>query len=94
MRAVTTLPHPAPELVDVQLEIVHYERKDGVCLTGNSYLSPGYDSKRDGSLLILVCAHPREYKSAKFVVQMRSSPFHFVRMARTPLYWLTQGYAI
>ena len=94
LRAVTTFPHPAPELVDVQREIVHYERKDGVRLTGNLYLPPGYDSKRDGPLPVFVWAYPREYKSAKFAGQMRGSPFHFVRMARTPLYWLTQGYAI
>ena len=40
-----------------------------------------------------VClAYPREYKSAKFANETRGSPFYFVRMARTPLYWLTQGY--
>ena len=42
-----------------------------------------------------VClAFPREYKSAKFADQTRGSPFHFVIMARTPLYWLTQVYVM
>ena len=35
LRAVNTFPHPAPELVDVQPEIVQYERKDSARLTGN-----------------------------------------------------------
>ena len=94
MRAVTSFPRPASELVDGQREIVHFKRKDGVRLPGNLYSPPGYDSKRDGPLPIFVCAYPQEYKSAKFAGQMRGSPFHFVRMARTPLYWSTQGYAI
>ena len=93
-RAVTKFPHPAPDLVDVQREIVHYERKDGVRLNGNLYLPPGYDAKKDGPLPVFIWAYPREYKSAQFAGQMRGSPHRFVRLARTPLYWLTRGYAI
>ena len=52
--AVTTFPNPAPELVDVQREIVQYERKDGARLTGNLYLPPGCDSKRDVPLPVFV----------------------------------------
>ena len=87
LRAVTILPHSAPELVDVQRKIEHFERKDVLRLTGNLYLLPGYDSKRDGPLPVFAWAYPREYKSAKLASQMRVSPFHFVRMARMPLYW-------
>lgn len=94
LRAVTSFPHPAPELAAVQREIVHYERADGVRLSGNLYLPPGYDKDRDGPLPTFVWAYPREYKSAAFAGQTRGSPFRFVRLARTPLYWLTHGYAI
>lgn len=94
LRAVTTFAHPAPELMNVQREIVHYERKDGVRLTGNLYLPPGYDAQREGPLPVFIWAYPREYKSAAFAGQTRGSPYRFVRLARTPLYWLTQGYVI
>lgn len=94
LRPITTFPHPAPELAGVQREIVHYTREDGVRLNGNLYLPPDYDAARDGPLPTFVWAYPREFKSAAFAGQTRGSPYRFVRLARTPLYWLTCGYAI
>lgn len=91
---LTDFPHPAPELIGVQREIVNYERKDGVRLNASLYLPPGYDAKKDGPLPVFMWAYPREYKSAEFAGQMKGSPYRFVRLARTPLYWLTRGYAI
>lgn len=91
---LTDFPHPAPELADVQREIVNYERADGVRLNGSLYLPPGYDCEKDGPLPVFIWAYPREYKSAEFAGQMKGSPHRFVRLARTPLYWLTRGYAI
>lgn len=92
--AVTHFPHPAPELIDVSREIVHYDRQDGVRLNASLYLPPGYKAERDGPLPMLMWAYPREYKSAEFAGQTRGSPYQFVRLARTPLYWLARGYAI
>jgi dipeptidyl aminopeptidase/acylaminoacyl peptidase len=94
LRTITTFPHPAPELKHVQREIVYYQRADGVRLNGSLYLPPGYDAVRDGPLPVLMWAYPREFKSAEFAGQASGSPYRFVRLARTPLYWLTQGYAI
>lgn len=94
LQAITTFPHPAPDLVDVQREIVYYERSDGVRLNGSLYLPPGHDCKTDGPLPVFIWAYPREYKSAAFAGQTKGSPHRFVRLARTPLYWLTRGYAI
>eukprot|EP00178_Gracilaria_changii_P023505 TRINITY_DN710_c0_g1_i1.p1 TRINITY_DN710_c0_g1~~TRINITY_DN710_c0_g1_i1.p1 ORF type:complete len:1047 (-),score=126.88 TRINITY_DN710_c0_g1_i1:459-3599(-) len=94
LRAVTKFPHPAPDLMGVQREIVQYDRADGVRLNGSLYLPPGYDQERDGPLPVFIWAYPREYKSKEFAGQTRGSPFRFVRLARTPLYWLTRGYAI
>jgi predicted esterase len=94
LRAITAFPHPAPELADAQREIVSYTRADGVRLNGNLYLPPGYDAERDGPLPTFIWAYPREFKSAAYASQTRGSPYRFVRLARTPLYWLTAGYAI
>ena len=54
LRAATTFPHPAPKFVDVQGEIVQYERKDGARLTRNLYLHLGCDSKRYVPLPVFV----------------------------------------
>jgi len=94
VRALTGFPHPAPDLIDVQRELIHYDRIDGVKLNANLYLPPGYNPKRDGPLPVFVWAYPREFKSAQFAGQVQDSPYRFVRIARSPLYWLTQGYAI
>lgn len=94
LRAITSFPHPAPQLIGVKREIVTYTRADGVKLNANLYLPSGYDKKGDGPLKMLMWAYPREFKSATFAGQMRDSPYRFARLARTPLFWLSRGYAI
>ena len=94
MRQVTDFPHPSPQLRDVQKELIRYERADGVQLTATLYTPPGY-SPEDGPLPMLMWAYPREYKSADAAGQVKDSPYRFVRIGwGTPLFWLTQGYAI
>lgn len=95
LRQLTHFPHPAPQLIGVQRELVHYTRAtDGVRLNASLYLPPGYEPRRDGRLPLFMWAYPREFKSADAAGQMRDSPYRFVRLARSPLYWLTRGYAI
>uniref|UniRef100_A0A7S3EF70 Uncharacterized protein n=3 Tax=Rhodosorus marinus TaxID=101924 RepID=A0A7S3EF70_9RHOD len=93
-QALTAFPHPALELKDVKRKIVTYEREDGVKLNASLFVPAGYDAARDGPLKMFMWAYPREFKSATFAGQMRDSPLRFNRLARTPLYWLTRGYAI
>ncbi len=45
LRQVTSFPHPAPALADIQKELVRYKRADGVDLTGTLYLPPGWDAR-------------------------------------------------
>ncbi|GAB0489696.1 hypothetical protein MMPV_000921 [Pyropia vietnamensis] len=94
LTAVTAFAHPAPQLLGVSHRLLHYTRADGVRLNGRLYLPPGYDAARDGPLPTLVWAYPREYSSASFAGQTRDSPHRFVRLARTPLYWLSLDYAV
>jgi dipeptidyl aminopeptidase/acylaminoacyl peptidase len=94
IRRITHFPHPAPQLADVQKELIRYKRGDGVELTAMLYLPPGY-SPDDGPLPMLMWAYPREYKSADAASQVTDSPYRFVRISSgSPLFWLTQGYAI
>ena len=40
-------------------------------------------------------AYPREYKNAEAAGQMQDSPYQFTRLySHSPLYWVTQGYAV
>ncbi len=91
---VTRFPHPYPELKDVQKELVTYEREDGVQLSFELYLPPGY-KKEDGPLPTFLWAYPREYKSADAAGQVSGSPYSFIRISpSSPILWVTQGYAI
>jgi dipeptidyl aminopeptidase/acylaminoacyl peptidase len=54
--AVTEIPHPHPDLSEVQKEFLTYERDDGVALSATLYLPPGYQAERDGPLPTLMSA--------------------------------------
>ncbi|MFQ5421974.1 MAG: alpha/beta hydrolase family protein, partial [Anaerolineae bacterium] len=91
---LTHFPHPTPALADVQKEMIRYERADGVTLTANLYLPPGYKPE-DGPLPMFMWAYPREFKSAKAAAQVIGSPHRFVRVSPTSaIVWLAMGYAV
>ncbi|HVS33054.1 MAG TPA: prolyl oligopeptidase family serine peptidase [Thermoanaerobaculia bacterium] len=95
MRALTSFPHPTPQLAAVQKELIRYKRADGIDLTATLYLPPGYDAARDGRLPVLMWAYPTEFKSASAAGQVTDSPYRFVRVSpMSPLPWLVRGYAI
>ncbi|MEM6335172.1 MAG: prolyl oligopeptidase family serine peptidase, partial [Bacteroidota bacterium] len=94
-RAVTSFPHPYPDLKGVQKETIEYTRADGVPLTATLYLPAGYDAQADGPLPAFVWAYPTEFKSAAAAGQRSDSPYQFTRVS----YWgavpfVTQGYAV
>jgi dipeptidyl aminopeptidase/acylaminoacyl peptidase len=94
VRALTRFPHPYPALAGATQELVRYDRADGVKLTATLHLPPGY-SKEQGRLPLIVWAYPREYKSADAAAQVRESPYRFSRVDwGSPLFWLTEGYAV
>lgn len=93
--ALTSFPHPYPELSSIDKEIVKYQRADGVGLTAKLYLPPGYDSEKDGPVPVLLWAYPEEFKSSDAAGQVHGSPDHFIRIGwYSPLFWLMRGYAI
>ena len=93
-RAVTRFPHPYPGLVGATRELVRYPRADGVQLTATLHLPPSYSRER-GRLPVFVWAYPIEFKSADAAGQVTESPYRFPRISwGSPLYWLTQGWAI
>ncbi|MBX2914650.1 MAG: S9 family peptidase [Cyclobacteriaceae bacterium] len=91
---VTSFPHPYPQLKDVTKQVLKYKRADGVELTADLYLPPGY-KKEDGPLPGFVWAYPREFKSADAAGQVKGSPHTFTRLSwGGPLYWVMRGYAV
>jgi dipeptidyl aminopeptidase/acylaminoacyl peptidase len=95
IRTITAFPHPTPELKDVQTEFVVFERADGITLTGQLLLPPGYNPQRDGRLPLMVWAYPREFASADAAGQVADSPYRFNSISYWgPHFLVTQGYAV
>lgn len=91
---VTRFPHPAPQLRGMKKELIKYQRKDGVALSGTLYLPPGYDPSK-GPVPTLMWAYPREFKSADTAGQVTNSPYRFDRIfGVSPLLFLAMGYAV
>jgi len=95
MKQVTDFPHPQPDMMAVNKEIIKYQREDGIDLTAVLYTPSGYDKEKDGPLPVLMWAYPREYKSKATAAQVRGTPFSFTRVSSgSPLFWVLRGYAV
>jgi dipeptidyl aminopeptidase/acylaminoacyl peptidase len=91
---VTSFADPYPSLKGVQKTLISYPRKDGVRLSATLYLPKGY-KKSDGGLPVLIWAYPREFKTLSAAGEVKGSPYRFTRLAfRSPVYWVTRGYAV
>ncbi|MFD2203832.1 prolyl oligopeptidase family serine peptidase [Shivajiella indica] len=92
---VTQFVHPYESIKGINKQLVKYKRKDGLDLSAVVYTPEGYDPAKDGRLPVLMWAYPREYKSAAVAAQVRGSKYQFTRLSwGSPIYWVTQGYAI
>ena len=93
--ALTSFASPYKALEGVSKQQIGYKRADGINLTGNLYLPAGFKPGTDKPLPVLIWAYPREYKSAADAAQVRGSRYQFPRLSwGSPVYWVTQGYAI
>jgi len=93
-QALTSFGYPYPSLQGVQKTLLSYPRKDGIKLSAVLYLPKGY-KKEEGPLPALVWAYPREFKTVEAAGQVKGSPYRFTRLAfRSPVYWVTRGYAV
>ncbi len=92
---ITFFPDPQPGLREVSRQMVHYEREDGVTLSGDLYLPAGYDPENDGPLPAILWAYPREFRSAGAAGQVSGSPYAFTRVGSTSVVlFVTRGYAV
>jgi dipeptidyl aminopeptidase/acylaminoacyl peptidase len=91
---ISNFPHPYPQLKDVKKQMLKYKREDGVELTADLYLPPGY-KKEDGPLPTFLWAYPEEFKSKSNAGQVKGSPYTFTRVGwGSAIFWVTRGYAI
>ncbi len=84
---------PAKVFTDIKREILHYERKDGVKLSGILYYPLGY--KKGKKYPVVVSAYPRQYSTAREAGQVRGTSSRYSRpYGASNLYFLLKGYAV
>ena len=91
---ITSFPNPYGHTALPKKQVLKYKRADGVSLSANLYLPPGYDPK-NGPLPTLMEAYPVEYKSKSAAGQVIGSPYQFPVLSwGSPVPFATQGYAV
>ena len=92
-RPITKFVDPTPELRQINNKIIRYERGDGIELSFQLLLPPGY---QEGTKLpTVVYAYPLEYSGAKTAGQVRGSSNRFMRIyGPSHKYFLMRGYAV
>ena len=92
-RPITHFEDPTPQLREIKKRLVRYQREDGVPLSFQLHLPPGYE---EGTALPTVLyAYPLEYSNATTAGQVRGSTQRFMRIyGASHLYFLLQGYAV
>lgn len=92
-KPITTFTDPTPQLRQIEKRIVRYEREDGVPLSFQLHLPPGY--KEGERLPTVLYAYPLEYSDASTAGQVRGSTQRFSRFyGPSHMFFLLQGYAV
>jgi dipeptidyl aminopeptidase/acylaminoacyl peptidase len=91
---VTSFPNPFGTAPLPTKQLLKYKRADGVDLSANLYLPPGYQAQ-DGPLPTLLYAYPTEYKTKDAAGQISGSPYRFPLMSwGSPVPFAAVGYAV
>jgi dipeptidyl aminopeptidase/acylaminoacyl peptidase len=94
LKQVTFFPNPYGNAPLPKKQVLKYKRADGVDLSANLYLPPGY-KPTDGPLPTLMEAYPTEYKTRSAAGQITGSPYAFPLLNwGSPIPFVTQGYAV
>ena len=93
---LTFFENPFKAMEGVYKELITYTRKDGVQLSGTLYLPANYDRvAKTEKLPLVMWAYPAEYKDKNSAGQTTTNPNEFIfPYYGSPIYWVTQGYAI
>jgi dipeptidyl aminopeptidase/acylaminoacyl peptidase len=94
LKQVTFFPSPYGNAPLPKKQVLKYKRADGVDLSANLYLPPGYKPE-DGPLPTLMEAYPTEYKTRSAAGQISGSPYQFPLLSwGSPVPFVTVGYAV
>jgi len=90
---ITRFEDPVPQLREIEKRLVRYERADGVPLSFQLMLPPGYE---EGTRIPTVLyAYPLEYSGMATAGQVRGSTNRFMRLyGASHLFFLLSGYAV
>ncbi len=92
---ITDFPEPFPQLRELHKEMIHYEREDGIPLSGELFLPPGFTPGEDDPLPTIFWAYPREFLTTDGAGQVTGSPYTYTRLGSASIVMLvTQGYAV
>ncbi len=90
---ITRFEDPTPQLRQIEKRIVRYERNDGVPLSFQLLLPPGY--KEGTPVPTVVYAYPLEYSGAATAGQVEGSVQRFMQIyGPSHLFFLLRGYAV
>jgi dipeptidyl aminopeptidase/acylaminoacyl peptidase len=93
LKPITKFEDPTPQLREITKRIVRYEREDGVPLSFQLHLPPGYE---EGTRLpTVIYAYPMEYSDPTTAGQVRGSAQRFSSIyGPSHQFFLLRGYAV
>ncbi|HSH95937.1 MAG TPA: prolyl oligopeptidase family serine peptidase [Roseimicrobium sp.] len=90
---LTSFGDPAPQFRQVRHQVMTCERDDGIQLTFNLYLPPGYEPGQ--RVPTILWAYPREFSDADNAAQVTTPANRFTTVSgASHLFLLLQGYAV
>jgi dipeptidyl aminopeptidase/acylaminoacyl peptidase len=93
LKPITRFQDPAPQLRQIEKRLVRYQRRDGVPLSFQLLLPPGY--KKGQRLPTVLYAYPMEFSGAATAGQVSGSTRRFMRLSGpSHLFFLLRGYAV
>ncbi|HLW62720.1 MAG TPA: prolyl oligopeptidase family serine peptidase [Flavobacterium sp.] len=93
---ITFNKNPFESIKDVHKEVIKYQRKDGVELSGTLYLPANFNRENPKEKLpLLIWAYPTEYKDRNSAGQSSANPNEFTfPYYGSFVYWVAKGYAV
>lgn len=93
LQPVTQFKNPYSSIQNVSKEVIKYQRKDGLELSGTLYLPTNYENGKKYPMIMW--AYPREFKDKKSAGQSTSNSNEFTYpWYGSPVYWVTRGYVV
>lgn len=95
LKPITQFENPFKAMMEVEKEVITYEREDGIELTGTLYLPVGYDKEKKEKMPMIMWAYPVEYKDKASAGQNTTNPNEFIYpWYGSPVFWVTRGYVV